>query len=66
MPSGNAPGYRNYSTGAPSSIGIGYSWSATPVNQTIHVRCLDFTTQNLTPENAHNRAHGIQLRCLSE
>ncbi|WP_300646750.1 hypothetical protein [uncultured Rikenella sp.] len=44
----------------------GYSWSCTPVTGDVTVRYLDFNTQSLHPSGAHSRAHGFQLRCLSE
>ena len=67
LPSGTAPGYRNNASGALSYVGsYGYSCSCTPVTDGVTVRYLGFGTQYLYPSDAHNRAHGLQLRCLSE
>ena len=62
-----APGYRGNGEGALWGVGhSGYSWSCTPVTDGVTVRSLDFYTQYLSPSGAHGRAHGFQLRCLSE
>ncbi|WP_294594866.1 hypothetical protein [uncultured Rikenella sp.] len=42
----------------------GCNWSATVSG--IHGRFLWFSSQDLNIGSADNRAHGIQLRCLSE
>ncbi|WP_294598983.1 hypothetical protein [uncultured Rikenella sp.] len=66
-----APGYRDFGRtgweGIARGIGNnGCSWSCTPVTGDVTVRYLAFGTQDLYPSYAHNRAHGFQLRCLSE
>ncbi|WP_300728214.1 hypothetical protein [uncultured Rikenella sp.] len=48
-----------------TSVGIyGYSWSSA-FNGTNGV-FLDFSTQRLSSSHVSYRAHGLQLRCLSE
>ncbi|WP_294598729.1 hypothetical protein [uncultured Rikenella sp.] len=42
----------------------GYSWSF--VTSGIYNLDLHFYSQYLTTSNSDNRAHGFQLRCLSE
>ena len=66
-----APGYRDFGRtgyeGVAKSIGNdGYSWSCTPVTDGVTVRYLGFYTQSLNASYADSRAHGFQLRCLSE
>ena len=68
-PGGRAPGFRdagdNRRLGALCSVGhSGHSYSSS-VNGTVGV-FLDFYAHSLNPSNAHNRGHGLQLRCLSE
>ncbi|WP_294601258.1 hypothetical protein [uncultured Rikenella sp.] len=61
---GFAPGYRERNTGISGGDGnCGYSWSAT-VSDIFGID-LDFGMTWLN-SNALFRAHGIQLRCLSE
>ncbi|WP_300681735.1 hypothetical protein [uncultured Rikenella sp.] len=60
-----APGYRGYTSGAPGGVGsYGYSWSSAVSG--IYGRFLWFHTQDLGPSDTDYRAHGRQLRCLSE
>ncbi len=64
-----APGYRDFGRagweGIARGIGNGgYSWSSS-FSGTSGV-FMDFATQGLHPSNAPDRAHGCQLRCLSE
>ncbi|WP_294593563.1 hypothetical protein [uncultured Rikenella sp.] len=64
-PSSPAPGYRNYASGEPGGVGNnGNSWSSAVSG--IDGRFLWFNSQDLSPSRAHNRGHGLQLRCLSE
>ncbi|WP_300400881.1 hypothetical protein [uncultured Rikenella sp.] len=60
-----APGFRDaLSGGVGGSANHGYSWSCS----TDKINCvyLHFYTLDLSPTNAYYRAHGFQLRCLSE
>ncbi len=64
-----APGYRDYGRtgyeGALRSVGyLGYSWSSAVSG--IGGQFLWFNAQDLVPSYTHHRAHGFQLRCLSE
>ncbi|WP_297830149.1 hypothetical protein [uncultured Rikenella sp.] len=64
-PCGRAPGFRDaLSGGVGGSANHGYSWSCS----TDKINCvyLHFYTLDLSPTNAYYRAHGFQLRCLSE
>ncbi|WP_294599797.1 hypothetical protein [uncultured Rikenella sp.] len=60
-----APGYRHRDTGALVNVGrYGYSWSsAVSGNNGVF---LNFGTQHLSTSYSDYRAHGFQLRCLSE
>ncbi|WP_294597900.1 hypothetical protein [uncultured Rikenella sp.] len=52
-------------TGAPIGPGnYGYSWSSTISG--MNGRYLDFGTQRHLVNAQNGRAHGLQLRCLSE
>ena len=65
VPSGTAPGYRERTNGALSSIGYyGYSWAST-VND-IHSMYLGLSVTWLNTSYSNSRAYGFQLRCLSE
>ncbi|WP_304709090.1 hypothetical protein [uncultured Rikenella sp.] len=65
MPSGTAPGYRERANGGLSSVGDGgFSWSS--ATSGIHGLDLDFYSQSLNTSASGSRAHGFQLRCLSE
>ncbi|WP_294598768.1 hypothetical protein [uncultured Rikenella sp.] len=60
-----APGLRDATAGILFSVGNnGYNWSSTI--HTTYGTFLDFRTTFLQPNYASNRAHGLQLRCLSE
>ncbi len=59
------PGYRLSNSGALNSVANhGFNWSSTSFEE----GSLDmlFRAQGLNPGNADTRAHGFQLRCLSE
>ena len=65
MPSGTAPGYRNNISGVSGGVGYsGFSYSSSVSGNL----CLDlyFHSQHLNISISDNRAHGFQLRCLSE
>ncbi len=64
-PCGRAPGFRDaLSGGVGGSANHGYSWSySTDESNCVY---LHFYTLDLSPTNAYYRAHGFQLRCLSE
>ncbi|WP_297623872.1 hypothetical protein [uncultured Rikenella sp.] len=64
-----APGFRdagdNRRLGTLCSVGnSGHSYSSS-VSGTVGV-FLDFYAHSLSPSIAHNRGHGLPLRCLSE
>ncbi|WP_294600657.1 hypothetical protein [uncultured Rikenella sp.] len=66
-----APGYRdagNYrNPGNLINVGRdGFSRSGTPNTNNIEMLYLGFYTQGLNPTSSDFRAHGFQLRCLSE
>ncbi len=64
-PCGRAPGYRSNSTGTLYGIGEGgYSYSSS-VNGSKGMY-LGWDATWLLSNNANNRGHGLQLRCLSE
>ena len=65
MPSGTAPGYRSNPLGTLLYVGdAGYGWSSAVSR--LNGMFLHLTAELLLPSNAGNRAHGFQLRCLSE
>ncbi|WP_304709042.1 hypothetical protein [uncultured Rikenella sp.] len=65
VPSGTAPGYRERTTGELMSLGKhGFSWSSE--TNGMHGVDLSFHTQYFDAHGASHRAHGFQLRCLSE
>ncbi|WP_297830087.1 hypothetical protein [uncultured Rikenella sp.] len=65
MPNGTAPGYRDAYSGALGDVGSnGYSWSS--ATSGIGGLDLNFHSQHLNTGFSDGRAHGIQLRCLSE
>ncbi|WP_300829494.1 hypothetical protein [uncultured Rikenella sp.] len=60
-----APGHRGHGEGALWYVGHhGYSW-ASAVNKTNSL-FLSFDTRGITTSYSDYRAHGLQLRCLSE
>ncbi|WP_300828838.1 hypothetical protein [uncultured Rikenella sp.] len=60
-----APGFRGYGEGALYYVGNGgYSWSSAASG--IGGLYLSFSVTELTPSRTTYRAHGLQLRCLSE
>ena len=59
-----APGFRHHASGAPGSVGYGYSWAST-VSGTNGMN-LNFRSQLLYTSRSDYRAYGLQLRCLSE
>ncbi|WP_300728806.1 hypothetical protein [uncultured Rikenella sp.] len=60
-----APGFRDRANGGLSYVdGDGFSYSSS-VSGSNGV-CLYFGVTNLYPNSAGHRAHGLQLRCLSE
>ncbi|WP_304708568.1 hypothetical protein [uncultured Rikenella sp.] len=62
---GLAPGFRDAHSGDRVTVGnYGFSWSSA----TSDIRGLDlnFHSQYLDTGSSDNRAHGFQLRCLSE
>ena len=60
-----APGFRSTTSGDPVSVGCsGYHW-ATSV-QAVSSNHLAFEPAMLSPSYTNHRAHGLQLRCLSE
>ncbi|WP_294599522.1 hypothetical protein [uncultured Rikenella sp.] len=62
---GTAPGYRYRADGVQRGVGAGgYSWSST-VSGTNGMG-LGFHVTWLGPSGSDYRAHGFQLRCLSE
>nr|WP_297832290.1 hypothetical protein [uncultured Rikenella sp.] len=65
MPSGTAPGGRSRLSGAVVSVGQhGYSYSSSTIG--IQGICLNFNMSWAYYELPDSRAHGFQLRCLSE
>ncbi len=61
----HAPGFRYYPSGVLNGVGNhGYSWSA--ASSGIRGLELYFRSQYLDPSLSDYRAHGFQLRCLSE
>ncbi|WP_297832525.1 hypothetical protein [uncultured Rikenella sp.] len=64
-PCGTAPGYRHYTSGTGGDGGNnGYSWSS--IARGVGSLCLYFGGTVLGPSSTPGRAHGFQLRCLSE
>ncbi|WP_297830465.1 hypothetical protein [uncultured Rikenella sp.] len=65
MPSGTAPGVRNYGTGGLDAVGReGSMWSAsTKGTDGLGLRSV---TNDYQPSWTHIRVYGFQLRCLSE
>ena len=67
-----APGFRDcgyYGRGGqPDNVGYGgFSWSpAVGGTNRIYGTFLSFYTQRINPNSSGYRAHGVQLRCLSE
>ncbi len=60
-----APGYRNSYSGDPVYVGnYGFSWSS--ATSGIYGLDLNFNSQHLYASYSDYRAHGFQLRCLSE
>ena len=60
-----APGYRSSGSGAPVSVGNnGFSWSS--ATSGIYGLDLNFHSQPLYTSYSDSRAHGFQLRCLTE
>ncbi len=60
-----APGYRDWPSGAPVSVGNhGFSWSS--ATSGIGGLDLNFSSQHLSTSRSDYRALGFQLRCLSE
>ncbi|WP_297623477.1 hypothetical protein [uncultured Rikenella sp.] len=65
MPSGTAPGCRNAHSGLPVDGGDGgFSWSS--ATSSIYGLDLNSYSQYLNASFSDYRAHGFQLRCLSE
>ncbi|WP_297628353.1 hypothetical protein [uncultured Rikenella sp.] len=59
------PGFRGYYVGTLSNTGSsGFSWSSTI--RSIYGQYFDLAMTSLYPSNSSGRAHGLQLRCLSE
>ena len=60
-----APGFRDHSSGALNNVGnYGFSWSSSFSGT--GGMFLNFDAQSLTSSYVGHRAHGLQLRCLSE
>ncbi len=60
-----APGHRHAYSGGPVSVGYnGFGWSS--ATSGISGLDLNFHSQGLNTSNSDSRAHGFQLRCLSE
>ncbi|WP_300856975.1 hypothetical protein [uncultured Rikenella sp.] len=62
-----APGCRDRGYGAGALYGVGHSghsWSS--ATSDINGLYLGFLVTSLGPSDANSRAHGLQLRCLSE
>jgi hypothetical protein len=60
-----ASGYRNYLTGALSSVGqYGSTWSSTPLGETSRV--LFFNATTIYPTNPNDRAYSHPVRCVKK
>ena len=60
-----APGFRNWLSGVPNSVGgHGSCWSSAV--SSMQSMNLDFYTTWFSSNSAHHRDYGFQLRCLSE